>query len=323
MTVESALPTTTGGEARGGRGHHAALIQPHRRWVVRPALPCSHRGDWLTHILSTRAISTVLPRWGARPALQSAAACEGQGQLSQRPQGIKGKGAEGFPTCPGHLTEGELQGQLSCAHTLSAGSAMPLTLEPGDWQGLLSHSHDPWGQLSWLLRLAKGEGITSVPVPPHCIRVVELSPSGPAGLRHLHYLGHLGRAIQERCRTVLQASRSRARSPKCFSWQGAVPALQLSWSRGQLAQLPGVRVWMEAFSYGSLLSDDLLVSSWHENIQHNSHGVLVTIALLYSLGSNTILSPIVFFLLRIYLTINRLLCFHMNSWSYFIVLWRV
>ena len=59
--------------------HHPVTSQQMSGGAISPALLPS---SWFTDAPSTRASSTVLPRQGAGPALLSAAASEGQGQLS-------------------------------------------------------------------------------------------------------------------------------------------------------------------------------------------------------------------------------------------------
>lgn len=93
MPTGPALLTIVGGKwGRRGEGQHHPITS--QQVSGRASSPGFLASGWLTCAPSTRASSTVLPRQGTGSALLSAAAIEGQGQLTLS-FGPRAR----FPTC--------------------------------------------------------------------------------------------------------------------------------------------------------------------------------------------------------------------------------
>lgn len=108
-------------------------------WWVQNQLLCSQalRASLPVLVLvhASKASSIILPRQGAGPALPSASASEGKGQLSgshdpgtsspncHRWQEAREQSAS--PLCPHHVTAGEWWDQLSYAHSFKVAHRSP------------------------------------------------------------------------------------------------------------------------------------------------------------------------------------------------------
>lgn len=106
---------------------------PHSRQITMPALQCLHTQDRLTCIPNITVSSTVMPRWVSGPGFLSAAAREGQRQLSCSHDLV----VANSPTC--HWWQGQKRGKGNLSlddnpHPTKGKTTSPkLTLVAGSW----------------------------------------------------------------------------------------------------------------------------------------------------------------------------------------------